>query len=99
MFMIIKVERSGGLTGIPMTKEVDANDLPPTLVTTAKKIMENAKTYSLPLSTRPKGAADQFTYRILIRDGIKKSVIECNEYNIQDELRLLVRYIERNPGQ
>jgi hypothetical protein len=94
--MIIKVERSGGLTGIPMTNEVDAKDLPSTLVTTVKKIMVNAKSFSLPLMSTPRGAADHFTYKILIQDGIKKSVIECNEYNIQDELRSLIRYVERN---
>jgi hypothetical protein len=94
--MIIKVERSGGLTGIPLTKMIDTKDLPPTLVTTVKKIMVNAKSLLLPLNTRPRGAADDFTYKILIQDGIKESVIECNEYNIHNDLKSLIRYIERN---
>jgi hypothetical protein len=94
--MIIKLERSGGLTGIPLTNVVDAKDLPPTLVDTLKKIMVNAKSYSSALKLTPRGAADHFTYKILIKDGINQSVIECDEYNIHDELKSLIRYIERN---
>ena len=94
--MIIKLERSGGLIGIPLTNVVDAKDLPPTLVDTLKKIMVNAKSYSSPLKSTPRGAADHFTYKILIKDGINQSVIECNEYNIHDELKSLIRYLERN---
>ena len=75
---------------------MDAKDLPPTLVDTLKKIMVNAKSYSSPLKSTPRGAADHFTYKILIKDGINQSVIECNEYNIHDELKSLIRYLERN---
>lgn len=94
--MIIQVERSGGLMGIPITKEVDAKDLPSELITTVKKIMVNAKSFSMPLKSPPRGAADHFSYKILIQDGSNRSVIECNEYNIHDDLRSLVKYIERN---
>lgn len=93
--MIIKIERSGGLTGIPIIKEVDAKDLPSALATTVKKIMVNAKSFSNPLKSTPRGAADHFTYKILIQDGSNRSVIECSEYNIHDDVKSLIRYIER----
>jgi hypothetical protein len=94
--MIIKVERSGGLTGIPMTNEVDAKDLPSALVTKIKKMISNSSSTSLPLKSTPKGAADHFTYKIFIQDGINQRIIECNEYNIHNDLKSLIRYIERN---
>jgi hypothetical protein len=93
--MIIKVERSGGLTGIPMTNAVDAKDLPSALVTKIRKMMSNSRSPSLPLKSTPKGAADHFTYKILIQDGLNQRIIECNEYNIQNDIKSLIRHIER----
>jgi hypothetical protein len=94
--VIIKVERSGGLTGIPILNEIDAKDLPSALIITAKKIMVDQKLSSLPLKATPRGAADYYSYKISVQDGLNGRVIECNEFNIQDDLKLLVKYIERN---
>jgi Emfourin len=94
--VIIKVERSGGFTGIPLSNEVDAKDLPPALVTTAKKIMINTKSSSSPPKSTPRGAADHYTYKISIQDGVNRRVIECNQHTIQDDLKLLIKYVEKN---
>lgn len=94
--MKIKVERSGGMAGISISKEMDARDLPPALVNTAKKMMEKPNSSSIPLKLTPRGAADHYSYRISIQEGVNQSVIECNQYNIQDDLKPLIRYIERN---
>jgi hypothetical protein len=91
----IKVERSGGFTGISVTSEMDGKDLPSELMTTAKKIMARQKSSSTMKST-PKGAADHYTYKISIINGGSRSVIECNQYNIQDDLKSLVKYVEKN---
>lgn len=93
--MIIKVERSGGLTGIPIYNEIDVNDLPSALLNTVKKIMVSKKRSS-PMKVAPRGAADHYSYRISIHDGVNQNVIECNQYNIEDDLKLLVKYIEKN---
>jgi hypothetical protein len=92
--VIIRVERSGGVAGIPFSKEVDTKDLPSRFMTTAKKIMLNSKSFTLPKSA-PMGAADHFSYKISIQDGKEQSVIECNQYNVQDDLNSLIKYIER----
>ena len=92
----IRVERSGGFAGIPIANEIDSKNLPPTLVTKLNKIIENAKSPKLPLSATPRGAADHFTYKILVKDGEKETVIECNQYSLEDDLRSLVKYVERN---
>lgn len=94
--MIIKIERSGGLVAVPISIEMDAKDLPSTLITTAKKIMMDQRLSTLPIKGIPKGAADYYSYKISVRDGVNRRVIECNEYNIQDDLKLLIRYVERN---
>ena len=92
--MIIKVERTGGFAGIPISKEIDTKDLPSRFTITAKKIMLNSKSPTLPLKSTPRGAADHFTYKISIQDGANQSIIECNQYNIQDDLKSLIKYIE-----
>jgi hypothetical protein len=92
----IRIERSGGLAGMSITNEMDAKDLPSTLLLTAKKIVEDQKLTPLPVKSIPRGAADHFTYKISIQDGVNQRVIECNQYNIEDDLKSLVKYIERN---
>jgi len=90
----IRVERSGGFAGIPISNEIDAKDLPTALVTKLKEIMENTKSSSSPLRETPRGAADYFTYRISVKDGPNERVIECNQYNLQDDLKSLIKYVE-----
>jgi Emfourin len=92
----IKVERSGGFTGISVTSEMDGKDLPSDLMTTAKNIVARQKSSSLPMKSTPKGAADHYTYKISIINGGSRRVIECNQYNIQDDLKSLVKYVEKN---
>jgi hypothetical protein len=75
---------------------MDVNDLPSALLNTAKKIIMDTKPSSLPMKSTPRGAADHYTYRISIHDGESQNVIECNQYNIEDDLKSLVKYIEKN---
>ena len=97
--MKIKIERSGGLTGIPVSTEVDTKDLPSVLVSTVKRIMADQTSSSIRMKGAPKGAADHYIYKILIQDGENQRVIDCNQYNIQDDLKSLVKYIERNSSR
>jgi hypothetical protein len=92
--MRIRVERTGGLTGIQISNEMDANGLPSGLLQTARKIMEDKKSFSL--KSAPKGSADHYTYKISVLDGDSQTVIECNQFNLGDDLRSLVRYVEKN---
>jgi hypothetical protein len=92
----IRIERSGGFAGIALFNEMDTKELPSPLVNIAKKIIETEKISSLPLKSHPKGSADHYTYKISIQDGTNLRVIECNQYDIKDDLKSLVNYIERN---
>lgn len=94
--MIIKVERSGGIAGIQISNQIESKDLPSTFVTKLNKIMENRNADSLPRKSIPTGAADYYSYKISIQDGVNRKVLECNQYNITDDLRSLIGYVERN---
>ncbi len=91
----IRIERSGGLTGLSVTSSMSTRDLPSSLVGNINKIMQGHDSPSLPLKSTPKGAADYLNYKVTIQDGPKKRVIECNEYDIQDNLKPIIKYIER----
>jgi len=94
--MIIRIERTGGVAGIPISYEMDIKDVPEVLLRKAKKILGDKKSSSLPLKLTPMGSADHYTYKISIQDGMDDRVLECNQYTIGDDLRSLVKYIERN---
>jgi hypothetical protein len=93
--VLIKVERSGGLAGIPISNVMDVNELPSKLMSIAKKIMLDKKSISLHKSY-PKGAADHYTYKISIEDGANRRVVECTQYDTTVDLKSLIKYIEKN---
>lgn len=94
--MKIKIERSGGFGGIVTTHEMDADDLPQDLKSTVEGLIENKNTFPPTFNVTPKGAADQYEYKVTIQDGADHREIKCNEYSIRDNLRSLIKYLERN---
>lgn len=93
--MKIKVERSGGIAGIPTTAEIDTKDLPSSLVNEVKRTIEHKRSPKL-AKTLKKGAADHFSYIFSIEDKGEKTIFECNQYDIQNELKNLLKFIEKN---
>lgn len=93
---MIKVERTGGFAGISKSSELHCEDLPSELENTIMQIIKNTKTSSLPLKSSSKGAADHYSYRITVDDGAKSRVIECSQYDIKDNLKSLVAYVEKH---
>jgi len=96
VFVKVKIERSGGFTGLTRSYEVESDDLPSPLVARLKKVMKNDYLSSPNLRFAPKGSADFQTYKITIEDGSNSRVIECSEHNIQDNLKTLVKYVEKH---
>jgi hypothetical protein len=94
--VIIRVERSGGFAGISSYAEVKADKLPPSLEGTVRHLLTTSKVPPQNALGRPKGAADHFTYKIMISDGKKDHVINCNEYEMNANLRSLIRYVQEN---
>ena len=92
--MKIKITRSGGVAGIPITWEVDEKNLPPLFLTKVKKIITEKNLSTLPLRAKPNGAADYYTYQIFINEGENETMMECNEFSLQDDLKSLIKYIE-----
>lgn len=94
--MKIKVERSGGFAGITFSNEVDIKDPPSEIMTTARKLLSNQKSNRYQSKAVPKGSADHYNYRISIQNGLNRKVVECSEYDIQGELKSLIKFVEKN---
>jgi hypothetical protein len=91
----IRVERSGGLTGIMVRREMDADKLTSSLRNTAERLMVVTKSPILKKAV-PKGASDYLNYKITIEEGTKNRVIECNQFDMNESLRSLIKFIETN---
>jgi hypothetical protein len=92
----IKVERSGGFAGISSSNEIDAEELPLSLEGTLQKLLDKKKVPMSKNFKRSKGAADYLNYKITIRDGKKDHVTECNELEMDNSLKSLVNYVQKN---
>jgi hypothetical protein len=92
----IKVERSGGIAGLTLSDQIETNQLPPFVAKIVHEIIKNPHTNSLHLKSVPPGSADYTTYKITIEHGTKKRIVECNQFNLRDDLRNLVNYVKRN---
>jgi hypothetical protein len=94
--LIIRVERSGGLTGLTILKEMDSKYMPSDLINIAQKIINDKGSNTVPVKKSSSGAADYYSYVISVQDGDDRKIIRCNEYDIRSELKSLVKYIERH---
>lgn len=93
--MKIKIERSGGITGIASSSEIDATTLPPSLIATVQDLLFRNET-TLNEVRKPKGTADDINYRITIRNRAKNRIINCSELDMGNNIKSLVRFIEKN---
>jgi hypothetical protein len=91
--MKVKIERSGGITGISSKYEANLDKSPPSMEDTAKKLLNNKESVKPKLNV-PRGAADYFNYRITLTDGPKNRVIECNQIDMDEDLRSLIKFVE-----
>jgi hypothetical protein len=94
--MKITVEKSGGFAGIPSTNEIDADELPSSLEGTVRQLLHPKKLTVKQSLKQAKGAADYFNYKIIIQDGNKDRIIECNEIHMDSSLKSLISYIQKN---
>lgn len=93
--MKIKIEQSGGFTGIPKSVEIDTNNLPSDIANAVRTIVNKKRSNTTNISA-PRGAADYLNYKITIEDGKKNKVIEYNQFNADEELRSLISFVKKN---
>ena len=74
----------------------DANELQ-TLIHKSNLFERSAKSAQpTPKRKTKKGAADYFTYKITIQNGDKERSMECNDINMQAEIKGLVDFVTKH---
>lgn len=94
--MKIKIERSGGVAGIALSSEMDANSLPPSLEGMVRDLLISKRPPLTKETRRTRGAADDLNYKITIQNGMKNHVIKCSELEMDNSVKSLVSYVEKN---
>ena len=98
--MKIKIERSRGFAGISSSHELDSDKLPPSIERAVKALLygrakDGKRLLAREILRRPKGAADHLSYKITIQTGGKDHVIECNEVDMNNNVKSLVSYVQK----
>ena len=97
--MKISIEQTGGFAGISNSYNVDTERIPPNEAEKIKKIVQDGQLFSLshPIPTLPqKGSADYQSFKVTLEDNETKHIVECNQFNIPNELRLLIDYVKHD---
>lgn len=90
--MIITLTRSGGFTGIPLTKIVDTKDLPPEKIGAIENLVKKSNFFSL-ASAQTAAKPDRFTYTITINNDPLKNTLSISEIDLNPELHELIQVV------
>jgi hypothetical protein len=103
--MKIHLERSGGFAGMTNSATVDTQALAPKDAKELQNLIQKSKLFersgkSAQQTSRnaitKKGAADYFTYKITIQNGNKEQSMECNDVDIQADVKGLVDFVTKH---
>lgn len=92
--MIIRVERSGGFTGIGQRSVIDTDQLDPQESQELLDLVESSGFFQTALDkASAQGTPDRFNYSITVEDGQRRRTVEMNENDIPPEWQPLVQRI------
>ena len=92
--MIIQVERSGGVTGIPRKARIDTRKLDAAESQTVERLVAAAGFFELPARMAPaEKGADRFQYRIAIQSETRSHEVEVSEGAASAQLSELIQRV------
>jgi hypothetical protein len=95
--MQIKLERSGGFTGIPQTHSVSTDQLPEEEARQVSELVQKAGFYELPATIRSTQAgADRFQYDITVESERGAHKVTVDEGAVPSQLRPLLDWIKKS---
>ena len=92
--MIIRIERSGGVTGIPLRTEIDTRKLPQGESEALGRMVEQAGFFNLPaqITSQAKGA-DRFQYQLTVEEGARRHTVSLGESGAPPALQTLIQQV------
>jgi hypothetical protein len=97
--MHITVERSGGFTGIPLTKILDSASLPPQEATNLQQMMTAADFFALPSTIPSTPQPDRFQYRITVEQEGRRHSVTVGETAVPAGMKPLLNWLMTQPAQ
>lgn len=108
--MKIHLERSGGFAGLTNSATVDTQALAPKDAKELQNLIQKSKLFERSgkytqqsdsqqtgrNAITKKGAADYFTYKITIQTGNEEQSMECNDVDIQADVKGLVDFVTKH---
>ena len=92
--MILRMERTGGFSGIPLRAEIDSERLSPDESRALKALVEDAGFFNLPaVLAPPPGGADRFHYHLTVEEAGRRHSVEVGEAAVPEPLQALIRQV------
>jgi len=97
--MQITVERSGGFTGMPLTRTVDTATLSPAQAAQLRHLLETADFFHLPATPSMPAQPDRFEYEVTIQEGDRNHMLRFGEAAVPETLRPLLNWLMKTAPQ
>lgn len=97
--MHITVERTGGFTGIPLTKMLDSGTLSPQEAAGLQQMMESADFFKLPSTIPSTPQPDRFQYRITVEQEGRRHSVTVGETAIPAGMKPLLNWLMTQPAR
>jgi hypothetical protein len=92
--MIIRVERSGGFTGIPLRAVIDTRTLDPDEYRALQRLLDTTDFFSLPEIIQTKsGGADRFQYKLTVEEETRAHTVEVSDASAPVELQEFIQHV------
>jgi hypothetical protein len=92
--MILRMERSGGFTAIPLRTVIDSEQLSTEESRNLHHLVEVSGFFSLPPTIlSPAGGADRFRYQLTVEDAGRSHTVEVGESAAPENLQALIRQL------
>jgi len=93
--MKITLTRTGGITGIPLTKTIDTATLPTDKAKEIESLVSSTGQSSIVNNKSSIQSPDRFTYHLSIQDGVTAQEVTINEQDLSEEMHQLITSLEK----
>ena len=91
--MHISFERSGGITGMPVTIAIDTDSLSSDEVSQLCQLVENSGFFELPTAPTELIQPDRFQYKVIISEGDRQHTVRISETAVNNKLKPLLDWL------
>ncbi len=92
--MIIRFERTGGFTAMPLRLEIDTDVLEPTELQNLRGLVEHSGFFNLPVRlAAPNSGADRFHYKVTVEEIDRSHTVESGDAGLPEDLQPLIQHL------